>query len=278
MTRVVGLDDIRVGQRDRSDLGDIAELAASIDAVGLLHPVVITAGNDLVAGERRLAALAELGWTEVPVTVVDLDTAEVVLRAELDENTCRQPLTPYEASKARERRAAALAPTQPKGGRGKTSTSPSLGDVSDTRTAKVAAMGTGYSGSTLDKVDRIRDAAELGVIRRGKATMPAPEPVQEVARAALAAVSQTGAAVDSAYRKVDEAIAHYTEEDPGVSRARHVKAWLDALFATRRFREFDVTTLDDILNAGEWETSVPIIDEIACQVDAFRTSLNGTVD
>ncbi len=69
----------------------------------------------------------------MPVTVVNLDTAADVLRAELDENT----------------RAAVLAPAQPKGGRGKTA--PKLGDVSDSRTAKVAAIGTGYSGSTLDK-------------------------------------------------------------------------------------------------------------------------------
>jgi hypothetical protein len=39
-----------VNERDRSDLGDISELAASIAAVGLLHPVVITADNELITG------------------------------------------------------------------------------------------------------------------------------------------------------------------------------------------------------------------------------------
>ncbi|MGH3671623.1 MAG: hypothetical protein ACRDSH_13465, partial [Pseudonocardiaceae bacterium] len=55
----------------------------------------------------------------MPVTVVNLDTAADVLRAELDENTCRKPLTGYEASRARERRAEVLAPkaAENKGGR-----------------------------------------------------------------------------------------------------------------------------------------------------------------
>ena len=43
---------ITIGVRHRRDLGDIEGLAASIAEVGLLHPVVITPGNVLIAGER----------------------------------------------------------------------------------------------------------------------------------------------------------------------------------------------------------------------------------
>lgn len=112
-----------------------------------------------------------LGWPEVPLTVVDLSTAAEVLRAEADENTCRKPLTPYEASKARERRSAVLAPlaeeavraTQAKPGERVGDSNlekprPKVGDV-----RKAAAIGTGYSGTTLDKVDKIRSIAERGV-------------------------------------------------------------------------------------------------------------------
>lgn len=102
--------DIRVGVRDRADLGDLAVLQASITAIGLLHPVVVTEAGDLVAGGRRLAAVRGLGWESVPVTVVSFTTAAEVLRAEEDENTCRKPLTAYEAAQARERRARLLAP------------------------------------------------------------------------------------------------------------------------------------------------------------------------
>ena len=108
----------------RRDLGDIEGLAASIAEVGLLHPVVITPGNVLIAGERRLAACAFLRWREVPVTVVDLDK---VVKGEFAENSERKDLTlseavaikraiePIERAEAKERQAAA----GPASGRGK---------------------------------------------------------------------------------------------------------------------------------------------------------------
>jgi hypothetical protein len=277
MTELLRIDDITISGRDRTDHGDIAGLAESIAAVGLLHPVVITEEHQLIAGERRLAAVVELGWTEVPVTVVTLETAADALRAELDENTCRKPLTPVEASKARERRAPLLAPKakESQGTRTDLQPSPNLGGGSDRRTAKVAAIGTGYSGSTLDKVDVIRDAAERGVIRRGKTTVPAPERVREVAHAALADVGKTGAAVDASHRKLNEAIHRYVEDDVDVRRARLVKEWFGALATARRFREFDVSTLDDLLSADDWETSLHLVDGIAEKVDAFRRARRG---
>lgn len=106
-----------------------------------------------------------------------------VLRAELDENTCRKPLTPVEASKARERRAKVLEPTQPKGGRGKTS-APTWREFRRLLGRPGRSLRSAPAipaGSTLDKVDVIRDAAERGVIRRGKTTVPAPEPVKSPA-------------------------------------------------------------------------------------------------
>ena len=48
--------NIKIGTRHRKDLGDIDGLAASIQQVGLLHPLVVTPGLTLLAGERRLAA------------------------------------------------------------------------------------------------------------------------------------------------------------------------------------------------------------------------------
>jgi len=69
---------ITVGIRHRRDLGDVPGLAKSIEAIDLLHPIVITEDNVLVAGERRLAACRHLGWPDVPVTIVDL--AEIARR------------------------------------------------------------------------------------------------------------------------------------------------------------------------------------------------------
>src|ERR1039458_8845644 len=66
------IDQIEVGFRYRKDLGDLRVLADSIAEIGLLHPVVVTPSGRLIAGQRRLQACRQLGWKDVPVTVVDL--------------------------------------------------------------------------------------------------------------------------------------------------------------------------------------------------------------
>ena len=82
------------GDRIRRDLGDIAALAESMAEMGLLHPVVINTNSRLIAGLRRIRAAQELGWTEIPVNIVDLDA---IVRGEFVENACRKDFTPSEA-------------------------------------------------------------------------------------------------------------------------------------------------------------------------------------
>lgn len=88
------ISDIVVGVRHRRDMGDVAGLAASIADIGLLHPPVIRPDGVLIAGHRRLSACKVLGWSDVPVTVVDL--AEIA-RGEFAENAQRKDFTPSEA-------------------------------------------------------------------------------------------------------------------------------------------------------------------------------------
>ncbi len=273
MTTQLPLDSITAGERDRADFGNIRELAESIAAVGLLHPVVVTSSGELVAGGRRLAAVRELGWAEVPVTVVDLTTAAEVLRGEADENTCRKPLTPYEASRARERRARVLTPVAKERQGERTDLQPSSkldeGAPADRATRKVAAVGTGYSGSTLDKVDRIRDAAERGVIRHGKAEVPVPEPVREVAREALAEVKVTGAAVDRAHTKVADALARHVEEDPEIKNARLRSAMWKAIKATNDgLPLLDVDRAADAADEDLWDAMTRLRESLTAWLDA----------
>jgi len=86
--------DIIVGERHRKDLGDIKGLARSIADVGLLHPGVVRSDGVLIAGQRRIAAAKLLGWTEIPATVVDLES---IIRGEQAENVYRKDFTPSEA-------------------------------------------------------------------------------------------------------------------------------------------------------------------------------------
>ncbi|OPZ63912.1 MAG: Modification methylase DpnIIB [Firmicutes bacterium ADurb.Bin506] len=109
--QTVPIDSIVVADRCRKDLGDVRALADSIKAVGLLHLPVVTGDRKLVAGERRLAAMRLLGWTETPVhEVATLAEAADLLRAERDENTCRKDLSPSEAVAIGERIESVLRP------------------------------------------------------------------------------------------------------------------------------------------------------------------------
>ena len=61
----VRLEDIIIEKRRREDPGNLSSLAESIKRYGLIQPIVIDADNRLVAGWRRLACCAILGWEEI---------------------------------------------------------------------------------------------------------------------------------------------------------------------------------------------------------------------
>src|SRR5271170_6882105 len=55
---------------------DVDGLAANIDEMGLLEPLVVTKQGDhykLVAGFRRFAAIQKLGWKSVRATIIEAD-------------------------------------------------------------------------------------------------------------------------------------------------------------------------------------------------------------
>lgn len=86
----IDIESVKVNGRFRKDLGDLASLKASIEERGLLQAIAVTSDGTLIAGQRRLHVLRELGWRSVPVRVMaDLSEAEELLAAERDENTCR---------------------------------------------------------------------------------------------------------------------------------------------------------------------------------------------
>src|ERR1700722_608140 len=93
MSGVRAISDVIVGERARRDLGDIAGLAASIEAHGLMHPIVVTETGELIVGERRLAAYRLLGRTEIPTRVADI---EHIVFGEQAENIDRKDFTPEE--------------------------------------------------------------------------------------------------------------------------------------------------------------------------------------
>jgi ParB family transcriptional regulator, chromosome partitioning protein len=84
----------------RSQIGeaDLAELTASIEASGLLQPVIVRPRNgkyELIAGERRWRAVQRLGWTKISAIVRDVDDPTLLTLA-LIENLQRDDLTPID--------------------------------------------------------------------------------------------------------------------------------------------------------------------------------------
>jgi len=88
----------------RRDFDDeaISELRASIEENGLLQPLVVRRADDgfeLVAGERRLRAMRDLGWEAAPAMVRDLSD-EAMLVLALVENIQRENLNAIEEASA----------------------------------------------------------------------------------------------------------------------------------------------------------------------------------
>lgn len=99
MTERVAIASIRVEKRRREDLGDIAALARNIDRHGLIHPIVITDDNVLIAGERRLRAHEHLGHSHIDARRwMGLDENQR-REIELAENLDRKDLTAIERSR-----------------------------------------------------------------------------------------------------------------------------------------------------------------------------------
>ncbi len=95
--------------RKEFDPAELAELAASLKATGLLQPIAVRPFRDgarpggsvggsrfeLLAGERRLRAATHLGWSEIPAIVRDVDD-RAALTIGLVENLQRSDLNPIE--------------------------------------------------------------------------------------------------------------------------------------------------------------------------------------
>lgn len=80
--------------RQTFDDAALTELTASIDASGLLQPILVRAVGsrfELIAGERRWRAVKKLGWTTVAAIVRDLDDRAALTLA-LIENLQRDDL------------------------------------------------------------------------------------------------------------------------------------------------------------------------------------------
>jgi ParB family chromosome partitioning protein len=89
--------------RTKFDPDALAALAASIEASGVVQPLLVRplpdGSYELVAGERRWRAAQQAGIEKVPAVIRDQEEAER-LQAALIENMVREDLNPVEEAKA----------------------------------------------------------------------------------------------------------------------------------------------------------------------------------
>jgi ParB family chromosome partitioning protein len=101
--RLVSIEQIDANpNQPRQVMGDLSELMASIAEKGILEPLVVRQRGErfqIVAGERRYQAAIQVGLRELPVVIRDVDDAEM-LELALIENLQRKDLTPFEESEA----------------------------------------------------------------------------------------------------------------------------------------------------------------------------------
>jgi ParB family transcriptional regulator, chromosome partitioning protein len=86
----------------RQVMGDLSELMASIAEKGIIEPIIVRRRGQrfqIIAGERRYQAAVQVGLTEVPAVIRDVDDMEVIEIA-LIENLQRKDLTPFEEAEA----------------------------------------------------------------------------------------------------------------------------------------------------------------------------------
>ena len=89
-------------QQPRQVMGDLSELMASVAEKGIIEPLIVRQrGNryQIIAGERRYHAAVQVGLREVPVVIRDVDDAELMELA-LVENLQRKDLTAFEEAEA----------------------------------------------------------------------------------------------------------------------------------------------------------------------------------
>jgi ParB family chromosome partitioning protein len=305
------VSSIRVGVRQRTDLGDVAALGASIKRDGLLQPITVTPDGVLVCGARRLAAIKNLGWITVKVWVRSGISGQLAhLLAEQDDNVLHKPLTQLENATlyreikkviaedaARRQEATRFSSQRQPGDDGHANfAGPSL-QLGETRKQAAMMIPGGGSHTTLEKITwlqaiaadtgqpepvRAQAANELEMIRIGGAVHPAYERMRGATAATdanrvdeIARLSEEALARAKSMQK-REAVRHRptarAEEGPA-------ERWRPSAFS-RTWREFtgwwahfDPAELSKQLSDDEVEEFFGVVDDAIRFADSLRAAL-----
>jgi len=74
------IEAVKLGDRERKDYGELAELGDSIRENGIIQPIVVDENCNIVDGGRRYSAAKLIGLTHVPVILKSTEGSELKLR------------------------------------------------------------------------------------------------------------------------------------------------------------------------------------------------------
>lgn len=92
--------------RKRFEPAALEELASSIRELGVVQPIAVREDGDgylIIAGERRWRAAQEVGLSEIPAVVLDVDDSEELFVRSVAENVNRADMTVIEEADAYQR-------------------------------------------------------------------------------------------------------------------------------------------------------------------------------
>jgi len=165
-TAIINIANIFIGERFREDYGDLTAMQRSIKKHGLINPITVTTDThdkisedySLVAGGRRISALAEMGQVEIPCRIYDHPLSDLEIRSiELEENLQRKALDWKEQVKLQQE----IHNLQITIHGQKTSTAPDAKGYSLTDTAKLLGRDKSSLSRDLKLAETVREFPEM---------------------------------------------------------------------------------------------------------------------
>jgi len=198
---------------DTDDVDDLdATFKESVAEKGVLEPLVITNGKEIISGHRRWLAARDAGLTSVPVrySEFDSDLAEREALIEFNrqrEKTPGQIVNEFEEMLAVERERGKRRKSEggEVGGKGGGNVSTSL-DTGKARDKAAEKVNADVSGRTLEKGKTVKDKAESD---------DEPEEVREAAREAWDGLQSGEESFNSAYENVRDAERELESDENG---------------------------------------------------------------
>ena len=227
---------------------ELAELEGSLKASGLLQPITVRRRGEayeVIAGERRVRAANNLGWTEISAIVRDLDDRTMLVLA-LVENLQRANLNAIEEARGYKRLIDDFQLTQQQVadavGKDRTTVTNLIrvlslpGDVH--RLVEQGKMSSGHARAllALDSSISAVDVANMAVAK-AMSVRELEQYVRELSGTSAAPVARqrkesatTPRAIDSAVRSVEDNLRRYLQTDVRVQLSGEAKGKIELSF------------------------------------------------